>query len=153
MRTFLLTVVMAMFFLPAVAVADIVSYAIVKPDGTLQVRNRKVRLHGIHIPHTDRKICRTFIRPVQCASRAALALDFKIGSHFVHCKPVVKYRDRSVDAVCYVGRTFHNDGEDLGAWLVERGLALSAPGAPFEYVALERIARSQNWGFWGFMVD
>ncbi len=153
MRAFVLTLLMATFFPAPKAVADIVSYAIVKGDGTLQVRNRTIRLHGIYIPHTDRKSCRTFIRPIRCASRAALALDFKIGSHFVHCKPVVKYRDRSVSAVCYVGRTFHSDGEELGAYLIEHGLALAAPGAPFEYLALERIARAQNRGVWGFIVD
>ena len=153
MRAFVLALLIAAFLAAPMARAEIVSYAIVKNDGTLRVSNRTIRLHGIYIPHADRKHCQTDIRPVRCGSRAALALDFKIGSHFVHCKPVVKYRDRSVSAVCYVGRTFHSDGEDLGAWLVERGLALAAPGAPFEYVALERIARARNRGVWGFIVD
>ena len=146
MRAFVLTLLIATFFPAPMALADFVSYVIVKSDGTLRVSNRTIKLHGIYIPHKDRKHCQTFVRPIRCASRAALALDFKIGSHFVHCKPVVKYRDGSVSAVCYVGRTFNSGGEDLGAWLVEHGLALAAPGAPFEYLALERIARAQNRG-------
>ena len=153
MQAFVLALLIATFFPAPMSRAEIVSYAIVNSDGTLRVSNRTIRLHGIYIPHTDRNHCQTFVRPIRCGSRAALALDFKIGSHFVHCKPVVKYRDRSISAVCYVDRTFHSDGEDLGAWLVEQGLALAAPGAPFEYVALERIARAQHRGVWGFIID
>jgi endonuclease YncB( thermonuclease family) len=36
----------------------------------------------------------------------------------------------------------------LGAYLLRRGLALALPGSPFEYQALERIARSQGRGVW-----
>ena len=41
----------------------------------------------------------------------------------------------------------------MAAWLISEGWALALPDAPFEYVALERIAHAQQRGVWGFTVD
>ncbi len=128
--------------------ADIVSYAIIQDDGSLRVRGRTIRLYGIHIPQAGR-VCRTTIRPVRCGSEAVVALHFRIQG-FVRCKPVTRSRDRSISAVCYVdgrGSVLEPD-EDLGAYLLRQGLAVARPEAPFEYVALERIARAQRRGIW-----
>ena len=131
--------------LPAVAIAEISGNAFIERDGTLRVDGRTIRLYGIHIPPTGES-CRTNERPVRCSSRAALALDFKIQG-FVHCTPVDRNPDRSLTAVCRA------DGEDLSAYLLERGWALALPDAPFEYVALERIAQQRSLGVWGFPVE
>jgi endonuclease YncB( thermonuclease family) len=137
-------VLMVFFIVTAKAYsAEITSYAIVKEDGTLRLRGRTIRLYGIYIPATDRT-CQTFTRPVNCGTRAVLALEFKIGANFVSCEPQWRNDDRSITAVCHV------EGEDLGAYLIERGWALALPDAPFEYVALEKIARSRGIGVWGF---
>jgi endonuclease YncB( thermonuclease family) len=77
-----------------------------------------------------------------------VALESKIQG-FVSCRPVLRYRDRSIDAIC---RT-RLQGEDLGGWLLSQGWALALPGAPFAYHALERIARARQRGVWGFQVD
>lgn len=122
--------------------ADIVSFAFVEDDGSLRVRGRSIQLFGIHIPPTGRT-CRSFERPPTCGSRALLALDFKIGSRFVRCEPQQQNPDRTITAICRV------DGEDLGAYLLERGWALALPDAPFEYQALEKIARHKSFGVWG----
>lgn len=127
------------------------SYAIVQEDASLLVRGKTVHLLGVYIPPTDR-FCRSNIRPVRCASRAVLALDFKVQG-FVHCYPQSKNADGSLQAVCYVNRTAFDDGEDLAAYLIREGWALAGPDAPFEYIALERIARRHNKGVWGFQVD
>lgn len=81
-----------------------------------------------------------------------LALDFRIRG-FLHCYPQTKNADGSLNAICYVDRGRFDEGEDLAAYLLERGLALALPDAPFEYKALERIARHQHRGVWGFSVD
>lgn len=128
------------------APADVTSYAFVQNDGSLRIAGNTYRLYGIHIPPTG-ETCRTFERPVVCGSRAALALDFKIGVDFVHCEDKHKNADGSITAVCRV-----ND-EDLAAYLLQRGLALALPDAPFEYAALERIAREQKIGVWGIPLD
>ena len=129
------------------ATADIGARAIVQNDGTLKVNGKTVRLYGIYIP-TFGYTCRTNILPPRCASRAVLQLDFKVHG-FVYCDEVQRYADRSVSAVCRVGQK----REDLAAWLLSQGWAVALPGAPFEYVTLERFAESNRRGFWGFQVD
>ena len=128
------------------AAAEISGYAFVQEDGSMKVDGRHVRLFGIYIPPTSQS-CRTFERPVTCAPRAALALDFRIGADFVHCEPRSKSADGEIVALCRVG------DEDLSAYLLTRGWAVALPDAPFEYSALEKIARQQGIGVWGLAVD
>jgi endonuclease YncB( thermonuclease family) len=129
------------------ATADIGARAIVQNDGTLKVNGKTVRLYGIYIP-TFGRTCRTSIRPPRCAPRAVLQLDFKVHG-FVYCDEVQRFADRSVSAVCRVGQK----REDLAAWLLSQGWAVALPGAPFQYVTLERFAESNKRGFWGFQAD
>jgi len=136
--------------LPAAA-EGLVGLAVVRNDGSLLIKEEVVRLHGIYLPPTNRQ-CRDWIRPVRCDSRAVLALDFKVRG-FIHCFPQNRNPDGSLDAVCYVDRTSFDPGEDLAAYLIERGWALALPQAPFEYQALEKIAISQKVGIWGYAVD
>jgi endonuclease YncB( thermonuclease family) len=126
---------------PVSGSATLVSYAKVRPDASLLVGSRVVRLYGIYVPPMGRT-CRGNLRPARCATHAVLALDFKIRG-FVRCKPVYRNRDRSVTALC------RNRGVDLGAYLIERGWAVARPDGPFEYQVLERIARERSMGVWG----
>ncbi|MDH3281506.1 MAG: nuclease-like protein, partial [Gammaproteobacteria bacterium] len=100
-------------------------YAFIEDDGTLRVRGKTVQLYGIHIPHTART-CRRTERPAKCASRAALALDFKVGTNFVECTAHTPRGSRSLTATCHV------DGEDLSAYLLALGWAVALPDAPVE---------------------
>ena len=131
--------------------ADLVGAARILEDASLRVRNVHVWLYGIYVPEMGQH-CIFYLNPPRCGSRAAVALETKIQG-FVYCDIVARNEDGSVSAFCSVGRTFRSEGDDLGAYLVARGLAVASPGAPFEYVALERIAQSQERGFWGFQVD
>ena len=97
-------------------------------------------------------LCDAGFRPVRCGTRAALALERKL-SGFVHCVETVVEGFGRLAAVCYVGRSRFDEGEDLGAFLIRQGLAVAAPDAPFEYVVQERIARANRRGLWGFQVD
>jgi len=142
MRTFG-AIVLALLAMAAPA-ADISSYAIVQDNGNLRVQGREIRLYGIYIPPTG-EACRFNVRPPQCASRAALALEFRIDG-FVRCTPTPRDTDGTLVALC------RTEGEDLRAYLLERGWALALPDAPFEYQALERIARSRGVGVWGFPI-
>jgi endonuclease YncB( thermonuclease family) len=132
--------------LSEVAARELSSYAFVNDDGTLRIRKRTVHLYGIYIPPTA-KTCESRVRPVRCAPRAALALDFIISGHFVHCTVREEKPDRSVVAYCEA------DGEDLAAYLLQHGWAAALPDAPPEYAILERIARHRSQGVWGFPVD
>jgi endonuclease YncB( thermonuclease family) len=127
------------------------SYALVLEDATLRTEARHERLYGIHIPDAGRR-CRTNVLPVRRGSRAALTLDFKIQG-FVHCDPQSVNGEGSLNAVCHAGRGAFDDGEDLAAYLLERGWALALPGAPFAHHALERFVRHNYRGVWGTPLD
>jgi endonuclease YncB( thermonuclease family) len=139
---------------PQAAIAagpDIVGPATVRADGTLRIHGSTVRLYAIAVPLDGQK-CITFLRPARCGSRASVALESRIQG-FVYCHSVNRNGDGSVNAVCFIRRTFYSHGEDLAAYLLGAGLALALPGAPFEYVALERIAQTRQLGIWGFSAD
>jgi endonuclease YncB( thermonuclease family) len=59
----------------------------------------------------------------------------------------MKNMDGSIVALCRV------NGEDLSAYLLERGWALALPDAPFEYAALEKIASHKGMGVWGLTLE
>jgi len=127
----------------SVDAADLRGAAIVRDDASLSLSGHRVRLLGIYIPALNRS-CGNSVQPLSCEEqRASRALNFRL-SGFVHCNVRGKYSDGSVLAVCW------NDRIDLGAYLIERGLALATPEAPFEYHALEKVARSQRRGLWTF---
>lgn len=133
-------------FLQASANDEISSFAFVQRDGSLRIDGRLVYLYGIYIPPTDDS-CTTFLRPVRCNSRAALALEFKISGDFVRCLPRVVNADGSLVASCTSGE------DDLSEWMLKKGWAIARPDAPFSYEALEKIARARGLGIWGIPVE
>ncbi|SRR6056297_979956 len=130
---------------------EISSYASVNEDGTLRISRKTIHLYGIHIPELNRT-CNTRKRPTYCGSRAAVALDFKIQG-FVRCELIDERDDGGYNGRCHVGSSHFDEGEDLSAYLLERGWAVALADAPVEYQALEKIARSRQVGFWGIPVD
>ena len=130
---------------------EISSYAFVNEDGTLRIKRKTIHLYGIHIPKTG-KHCNTNLRPPVCGSRAALALEFIIQS-FVRCEIIEENADGSLVGWCRVNASRLNEGEDLSAYLLERGWAVALPDAPVEYQALEKIAYRRGFGMWGFQID
>jgi endonuclease YncB( thermonuclease family) len=131
---------------PAVAQVSLSSYAFVQDDGSLKISGYHVYLYGVYIPPTDRT-CMTFIRPMPCGTRASLALSFRISGDFVRCTERWTNPDGSITANCRQGE------DDLSEWMLQKGWALAAPDAPFQYVALERIAQSRGVGVWGIPLD
>lgn len=119
----------------------------VNRDGSLQVDGRRVYLHGVYLP-LDEEYCYAFLRPVRCGPGPVLALELKVDG-FVRCQPAGHRADGAIEAVCRVGGDAFSPGEDLAAHLLRQGWALARPGAPFEYHALERIARERHIGIWG----
>jgi len=142
---------LALLVAAGVQAGELVGHAIVQSDASLLIKGEVVRLDGVYIPPTNRE-CRAWIQPVRCDSRAALALDFKVKG-FIRCFPTGENDDGSLNATCYVDRTSFDPGEDLAAYLIQRGLALALPDAPFEYQGLEKIARAQGVGVWGYTID
>ncbi|EGV19776.1 thermonuclease family protein [Thiocapsa marina] len=130
---------------------EIVGLAIVQDDGSLLIKGQSIALFGVYLPDAGRQ-CTRRQQPVRCAPRAVLALDFRVRG-FVTCEPRGRSAEGRIQAVCYADRTGLSPGEDLGAYLIKRGWALALPTAPFEYHAMERIARANALGVWGTAVD
>ena len=130
-----------------VCAREISSYAFINEDATLRIKRKTIHLYGIHIPKTG-KHCNTNLSPPVCGSRAALALEFKIQS-FVRCEIMEENTDGSFVGWCRVNASSFSEGDDLSAYLLERGWAVALPDAPVEYQALEKLAREVNAGFWG----
>ena len=153
MPRLLLALLVALFAFQSPALAEVRRLAFVQDDGTLAVGGRTIRLYGIYIPPTNR-VCRTAIRPVRCASRAVLQLDLRV-DRFVACDRMARHADGSESAVCRIRVRNSPLGPevDLSAWMITHGWAVALPGAPFEYLVLERIARERAQGIWGFPVD
>ena len=148
MRLGVVVISLVLLTLSAASSAQIIrNYAIVQDDGSLRVQGRTIRLFGVHIFLNDRQ-CTTQFRPIQCGSEANLALKRRIQG-FVSCYPKSRYGNRALSAVCYVEQGSINDPPlDLGAWLIEKGLAVANQEAPFHYVTLERIAQTNGRGIW-----
>lgn len=127
------------------------SYALVNDNGSLRIKGKTVYLYGIHIPETNRT-CKTYRAPPVCGSRAAIALNFKIDG-FVRCDIKDKRSDGSLIGWCRVNASSFDEGDDLSAYLLQKGWAVALPDAPFEYQTLEKIARTRGFGVWGMPVD
>lgn len=127
------------------------SYVFVNDDASLRIEKKNVYLYGIHIPKTS-KNCRTNQQPAVCGQRASLALEFKI-KNFVRCEIISENPNGSLTGKCFANYSNFNQGDDLSAYLLERGWAVALPDAPIEYTSLEKIARSRGMGIWGIAID
>ncbi|MCP4467365.1 MAG: thermonuclease family protein [Halieaceae bacterium] len=130
---------------------EISSYAGVNDDGTLRIKGKTIRLFGIHIPETTETCSQNRI-PRICGSRASVALEFKIDG-FVSCALLERHKDSTYTGQCRVNVSAFDEGDDLSAYLLQKGWAVALPDAPFEYHTLEKIARSRSFGVWGIPVD
>ncbi len=134
--------------LPVTLLANTFSgLASVAEDGSLRLRQRSVRLWGIYLPRTAED-CLAHTRPPRCGPRAALLLEQRIAG-FVRCVERGRAEDGTLLATCHTDYSAFDEGVDLAAWLLQQGWAVARPEAPFEYQALERIARRNGLGLWG----
>jgi len=71
----------------------------------------------------------------------------------VRCEILSETNKGGLIGQCWVNSSPFKKGEDLSAYLLERGWAVALPDAPIEYQALEKIAQSRQFGLWGIPVD
>ncbi len=152
-RSVSIFVLTAFLLLPehSILAETLASYAFINDDASLRIKKKNIYLYGIHIPSTS-KNCRTNQRPPVCGERAALALEFKIKS-FVKCEIINENPNGSLIGQCFANYSKLDEGEDLSAYLLERGWAVALPNAPIEYHTLEKIAYSRGMGVWGIAID
>lgn len=111
-------------------------------DGdTIEVRGRRIRLHGIDAPEKDQR-CHRNGRPWDCGREATAALDRLIGGRTVACTELdVDRYGRSV-AQCIL------NGQDVNAWMVRNGWAVAYRRFSDAYVDAEAEARAARRGIW-----
>lgn len=115
--------------------------AVVDGD-TLRVGNVTVRLHGIDAPEID-QTCRNAAGVAwECGAWVRLELVRRAEGLRAACRQVDTDRYGRVVARCAAG------GEDLGAWLVSRGMARAYRRYSDAYAAQEGAARAAGQGLW-----
>ena len=110
--------IIALCLLATPALADVAGTATVIDGDTLEIQGQRIRLHGIDAPES-RQLCRLDGKPWQCGRDAANALADRTASRPVACEELDRDRYGRIVARCTVA------GEDLGAWMVQQGLALA----------------------------
>ena len=112
-------------------------------DGdTLEIRNQRIRLHGIDAPESG-QICKDgHGTSYRCGQRAALALSDRIGRATVTCRHRDTDRYGRRVAVCMSGAL------DLNGWMVANGHALAYRKYSTDYVEQEDLARHRLRGLW-----
>jgi endonuclease YncB( thermonuclease family) len=109
----------------------------------LQIEGQYIRLYGIDAFPLD-QICQDRLdMPWRCGLLAKAMLDQLVDDQSVSCEVL------SEDHYCrYTAQCFNEDGVDLAAELVRRGLALAQRVHSNKYGSLEDEARSAGIGAW-----
>ena len=134
-----IALVLALIATPALA--DVAGVASVIDGDTLEIHGQRIRLHGIDAPES-RQLCRLDGKPWQCGKDAANALADKIARRPVTCEDLGRDRYKRIIAKCTVA------GEDLGAWMVSRGLALAYRRYSLDNFDEEADAQAARRGIW-----
>lgn len=113
-------------------------------DGdSFELEGQSIRLHGIDAFEIGQTCLDARGAPWRCGVAAKAALAERIHGNTLSCTVIDEEPSGS-----YVARCAAPDGTDLGAYLVENGLALADRRASDAYVAEERAARSAGAGAW-----
>ena len=111
-------------------------------DGdTLDMSGRRIRLHGVDAFERN-QTCGTGASAWPCGQVAAQTLARRLDGRGVTCEPLDIDRYSRTVARCRTG------GEDIAAFLVDRGLAVAYRRYSDDYVAAESHARRAGIGVW-----
>lgn len=125
------------------AASPLIGQASVIDGDTIEIHGQRIRLDAIDAPES-RQFCKDAAgADYRCGQVASFALADKIGRHVVTCDN--HGRDRYGRSLSYCSV----EGADLGAWLVERGLAVEYRRySDGRYQAAEDRAKAAHAGLW-----
>ena len=139
------------FCLPAAAkegqVDSIHGVASVVDGDTLEIRDIRIRLHGVDAPESSQTCTDQQGNGWRCGQQAALALSDRIGRQSVSCSEKDVDRYGRVVAECFMS------GDSLNRWLVREGWAVAYRQYSTDYVADEEAAREAARGIWASRFD
>jgi endonuclease YncB( thermonuclease family) len=121
--------------------SDLVGSARVIDGDTIEVRGKRVRLHGIDAPESD-QTCLDGGQRWPCGRRSTQALRDRVAGGTVRCVGDEEDRYGRLIAICYA------DGTNLNAWMVEQGWAVAYRRYSTEFVGEERQAENEGAGVW-----
>ncbi len=111
-------------------------------DGdTLEIDGERIRLHGVDAFERN-QTCGAGASTWYCGLAGTDALTRRLDGRTVSCEPLNTDRYGRTVARCRTG------GEDIGAWMVERGMALAYRQYSLDYVEAEDRARAARLGVW-----
>jgi len=111
-------------------------------DGdTLELNGERIRLHGIDAPEMKQTCERDGVTWL-CGKEARKALAAWIGRRDVDCVGDKRDKYNRLLAHCSV------DDQDIGEWMVSRGLAVAYNRYSYEYQRAEYAAKSAKVGMW-----
>lgn len=126
-----------------VEASDLTGRASVIDGDTIEIRGQRIRLYGIDAPESGQLCKDAGGKPYRCGQVAALALDEKIGSTTVRCEQRDVDRYGRAVAICRVGDV------DLGAWMINQGLAVEyRKYSGGRYRNEESEAKAARLGLW-----
>lgn len=132
-----------LLFGPIAAAAGLVGQASVIDGDTIEIHGQRIRIDSIDAPESAQLCKDSAGKDYRCGQVAALALADKIGRHTVDCDNHGRDRYGRSLSFCSIA------GEDLGAWLVERGLAVEYRRySDGRYRAAEDGAKAAKAGLW-----
>ncbi len=116
-------------------------------DGdTIDVGGRRVRLEGIDAPESAQTCPARYLGgilgPWRCGVAASSALARLIGSSSVSCETHKTDKYERLVATCFLG------GRDISRELVRQGYAWAFVKYSINYVAEEKLARTEKIGIW-----
>lgn len=124
-----------------VALSKLEGTASVIDGDTIEIHNKRIRLHGIDAPKSA-QTCTRNGSAYRCGKDAAFALADKLGHGIVTCHQRDTDRYGRVVAVCT------QNGVDLNRWMVRQGHAIAYRKYSTDYIADEGEARAAKLGIW-----
>lgn len=124
------------------AAESLTGYGTAYDGDRIDIRGERVRLFGIDAPEHAQTCADASEKLYPCGRKAEAALQEKIAGKRITCAAAPSDDSFPTHAVCRLG------DEDLGAWLVEQGLAVADRSRPGGYVTQEDAARGAKRGMW-----
>lgn len=129
----------------AIAAEAVIGRATVIDGDTIEILDKRIRLHGIDAPEARQKCKDKSGLDYPCGRYAAMALDwFLKASRPTRCEIVDRDRYQRLVGVC-----FRADGNEINLWMVGNGEAVDwTRYSGGSYAAAQDVARRYKLGLW-----